>query len=86
MIARSLAAHHSDSLGEDFLTLQASRGIGMALVRDGVPVGGLRSSANEFGHMTYIENGALAAAAKRAVSKPIVPIMPSCVQRKAIRK
>lgn len=58
MIARSLANHHADILGEDFLTLQVSRGIGMAMVREGVPVGGWRSSANEFGHMTYIENGA----------------------------
>lgn len=59
MIARGLAANHADVLGEDFLTLQASRGIGMAMVRGGMPVGGLRSSANEFGHMTYIEDGAL---------------------------
>lgn len=58
MIARGLAHQHKTILGDNFLTLQVSRGIGMALVRDGKPVGGLRSSANEFGHMTFIENGA----------------------------
>lgn len=65
MIARSLAANHADVLGHDFLTLQVSRGIGMALVREGVPVGGLRSSASEFGHMTYREGGALCRCGQR---------------------
>lgn len=59
MIARGVAHQHRDILGENFLVLQVSRGIGMSLVRHGMPVGGLRSSANEFGHMTFIEDGAL---------------------------
>lgn len=65
MIARGLADQHSDILGKNFLSLQVSRGIGMSLVRDGIPVGGLRSSANEFGHMTFIEDGALCRCGQR---------------------
>lgn len=65
MIARGLADKHDDILGENFLSLQVSRGIGMSLVRDGIPVGGLRSSANEFGHMTFIEDGALCRCGQR---------------------
>lgn len=65
MIARGLAHAHVDILGENFLVLQVSRGIGMSLVKNGKPVGGLRSSANEFGHMTFIEDGALCRCGQR---------------------
>ena len=59
MIARALNWREPEKYGENFAAVLLARGVGMGLfLRKGV-VNGIRSSAIEFGHMTYIPNGDL---------------------------
>lgn len=59
MIAQSLHWHEPERFGTDFATVLLSYGVGMALFRGGRPANGRLSSAMEFGHMTYMPDGAL---------------------------
>ncbi len=59
MIAQSLHWHEPERFGTDFAAVLLSYGVGMALFRGGRPANGRLSSAMEFGHMTYMPDGAL---------------------------
>ncbi|MFK5980542.1 MAG: ROK family protein [Rhizobiaceae bacterium] len=59
MIAQALRWNEPDIYHSDFAAILLSQGIGMGLYHNGQLVQGKRSSATEFGHMTYIPDGAL---------------------------
>ncbi len=59
MIAQSLHWHEPEQFGSDFAAVLLSYGVGMALFRGGRPAHGRRSSAMEFGHMTYLPGGSV---------------------------
>lgn len=59
MIAQALRWNEPELFHSDFAAILLSQGIGMGLYHNGELVQGKRSSATEFGHMTYIPNGAL---------------------------
>lgn len=65
MIAQSLHWHKPEWFGTDFAAVLLSYGVGMALFHGGRPASGRLSSAMEFGHMTYMPNGALCRCGKR---------------------
>jgi len=65
LIAEALYRAHHDVLGESFVTVLFSHGIGMGLYLDGRPFSGTRSSALEFGHMLYERDGARCRCGKR---------------------
>lgn len=65
MIAESLHWQESERFGADFAAVLLSYGVGMGLFRGGRAVNGRQSSAMEFGHMTYIPDGALCRCGKR---------------------
>ncbi len=65
MIAESLHWQESERFGADFAAVLLSYGVGMGLFRGGRAVNGRLSSAMEFGHMTYIPDGALCRCGKR---------------------
>ncbi len=59
LIARALNWRDPDKYGQNFGAILLAHGVGMGLyLRDGI-INGTRSSGVEFGHMTYIPNGAL---------------------------
>ncbi|MEM9734022.1 MAG: ROK family protein [Pseudomonadota bacterium] len=59
MIAMGLAQEHGDRYQENFGAVLLSYGVGMGLHLRGQIINGTRSSGIEFGHMTYIPDGAL---------------------------
>jgi predicted NBD/HSP70 family sugar kinase len=65
MIAQSLNWQEPESFGTDFAAILLSYGVGMALFRGGRLANGRLSSAMEFGHMTYMPDGALCRCGKR---------------------
>ena len=58
MIAQSLHWQEPARFGDDFAAILLSYGVGMALFQSGRPMNGRLSSAMEFGHMTYMPDGA----------------------------
>src|SRR5690606_10640563 len=58
LIARALHASEPDYFGDSFAAVLLSHGIGMGLFVNGNLVGGIGSSATEFGHMTFQPGGA----------------------------
>jgi len=65
LIARALRQQHADTLGENFATVLFSHGVGLGLTLDGRPFTGIRSSALEFGHLTFERGGALCRCGRR---------------------
>lgn len=65
MIAQALRWNEPDRYHSDFAAILLSQGIGMGLYHNGELVQGKRSSATEFGHMTYIPDGALCRCGRR---------------------
>ena len=59
MMAQALRWNEPEIYHSDFAAILLSQGIGMGLYHNGELVQGKRSSATEFGHMTYIPGGAL---------------------------
>ncbi|MBL4892205.1 MAG: ROK family transcriptional regulator [Rhizobiaceae bacterium] len=59
MIAQALRWNEPEIYHSDFAAILLSQGIGMGLYHNGELLQGKRSSATEFGHMTYIPDGAL---------------------------
>jgi len=58
MISLALNRRNPQKFGENFATVLLANGVGMGLFLRGQTVNGTRSSGVEFGHMTYIPNGA----------------------------
>ena len=58
LIAAALHNQQNKTLGESFVTVLFSHGIGMGLYMAGKPVCGATTSALELGHVQFIENGA----------------------------
>ena len=59
LIAEALRWSSAEQYGDNFAAVLLSNGIGMGLYIHGRPFSGIRSSAVEFGHMTYQPNGSL---------------------------
>ena len=59
MIARALNWREPETYGENFATVLLAHGVGMGLFLRGAIINGTHSSGVEFGHMTYIPDGAL---------------------------
>jgi len=59
MIAQALRWRELDRFGASFAAVLLSHGIGMGLFVNGGLLSGIGSSATEFGHMTYLNDGAL---------------------------
>lgn len=59
MIARALHWRAPDRYNRNYAAVLLSHGIGMGLMLNGELVSGIRSSGTEFGHISYIPNGAL---------------------------
>ncbi|MEM9027780.1 MAG: ROK family transcriptional regulator [Pseudomonadota bacterium] len=59
MAARGLNWRDPKRYSESFAAILLAHGVGMGLFLRGEPISGTRSSGTEFGHMTYIPNGAL---------------------------
>jgi predicted NBD/HSP70 family sugar kinase len=64
-IVMALQAMERDRLGDHFAAVLLSHGIGMGIFQDGRPLQGERSSAMEFGHLSYQPNGALCRCGRR---------------------
>lgn len=58
MIARALNWREPETYGENFAAVLLAHGVGMGLFLRGSIINGTHSSGVEFGHMTYIPNGA----------------------------
>jgi len=65
MIARALRWREPERFGDSFAAVLLSHGIGMGLYLNGELVGGIGSSATEFGHMTARPGGALCRCGRR---------------------
>ncbi|GIL00686.1 MAG: sugar kinase [Alphaproteobacteria bacterium] len=65
LIARALRWRQPDQFGDSFAAVLLSHGIGMGLFVNGSLVGGIGSSATEFGHMTFEPDGALCRCGRR---------------------
>jgi predicted NBD/HSP70 family sugar kinase len=65
LIAEALHHAQSDRLGNSFVTVLFSHGIGMGLYLDGKPFSGATSSALELGHMLHERGGASCLCGKR---------------------
>ena len=59
MIAQALTWQQPEKYGENFAAVLLAHGVGMGLFLRGNIINGTRSSGSEFGHMTYVPNGAL---------------------------
>ena len=59
MVAKALRQNEPEYFQNDFAAVLLSHGIGIGLFQNGELVQGRRSSGTEFGHMTYIPQGAL---------------------------
>lgn len=59
MIAQALNWREPDKYGENFAAVLLAHGVGMGLFLRNEIVNGTSSSGVEFGHMTYVPNGAL---------------------------
>ncbi|MEE9315019.1 MAG: ROK family transcriptional regulator [Rhizobiaceae bacterium] len=59
MIAQALNWRDPIKYGENFAAILLAHGVGMGLFLRRNIINGVRSSGNEFGHMSYIPNGAL---------------------------
>ena len=65
LIAQALNQQYADVLGDTFSTILFSHGVGLGLYLNGQPFAGSRSSALEFGHLCFANNGALCRCGKR---------------------
>ncbi|MEC9343043.1 MAG: ROK family transcriptional regulator, partial [Pseudomonadota bacterium] len=65
MIAKALKRRDPDRFGASFAAVLLSHGIGMGLFVNGEQVGGIESSATEFGHMVHDQGGALCRCGRR---------------------
>jgi predicted NBD/HSP70 family sugar kinase len=65
MIAQALKWRDPDHFGASFAAVLLSHGIGMGLFINGRLVGGISSSATEFGHMIHDPDGALCRCGRR---------------------
>lgn len=65
LIARAVHASEPEHFGDSFAAVLLSHGIGMGLFVNGRLVGGIGSSATEFGHMAFRPGGALCRCGRR---------------------